>query len=441
MTLREILRLACGNLRRNPLRTALTTCGVTIGIGALVSMVSFGTGMQKNVGEALAKLDAFAAIRVLPRPAAMTGLWDAPARGESKALTDSVVSVIASLPGVEMAYPEVVVPVRLRVGGRERQTMAQVVPLTVGRYAPYNAMTWGRFFAADTAQEVACADHVLRRMGFLHPDSLVGASVELVAAGLDMRALVQLFSSSGLPKAEEVLVPKRAEARLVGVWQHEEFGPAGTATLVMPRGLKERLGAIGSLFDAIGGFQAGGGYPAVYVRAASVQMVEPLVETFEAMGYATFTVLNELKELKKGFLVFDALLGAVGTVALVVAALGIVNTMVMSVLERYKEIGIMKAVGATSAEVKLLFVAETATIGFMGGLGGLILGWAVTIVANAVANHFLLKQGGAAVDFFYIPWWLVAGGVGFALAVSVVAGLFPARRAARVDPVQALRYE
>ncbi|MCR4437879.1 MAG: ABC transporter permease [bacterium] len=441
MNVRDIMRLACGNLRRNPLRAALTTCGVTIGIGALVSMVSFGTGMQKNVGEALAKLDAFAAIRVLPRHAAMNGLWETQTSGESKALTDSVVSLVASLPGVEMAYPEVVVPVRLRVGGRERQTMAQVMPVTVGRYAPYKEMTWGRFFASDAAAEIACADHVLRRMGFQRPDSLVGSTVELVAAGLDPSALLRLFSSSGPPKAEEVLVPKLTQATLVGVWQHEEFGPAGMATLVMPQGLKERLGAIGSLFDLLGGFQAGGGYPAVYVRAASVEMVEPLVETFEAMGYGTFTVLNELKELKKGFLVFDALLGAVGTVALVVAALGIVNTMVMSVLERYKEIGIMKAVGATSAEVKLLFVAESAAIGLMGGLGGLVLGWLVTIVANAVANHFLLKQAAAEVNFFYIPWWLVAGEVAFALAVSVVAGLFPARRAARVDPVQALRYE
>ncbi len=441
MNVQDIVRLAWGNLRRNRLRTALTSGGVTIGIGALVSMVSFGTGMQKNVSAALAQLDAFAAIRVLPRQPAINARWEVTPNEEPKALTDSVVAFIAAMPGVEMAYPEVVVPVRLRLHGRERQTMAHVVPVTVARYAPFRTLTWGRFLASDTAAEVACSDMVLRRMGFQRPDSLVGCTVELVAAGLDLPRLMRLFSGPTLPRAEELLAPMRAQATLVGVWQHQEFGPAGMPSMVMPRGLKERLGAVASLTDIIAGFQAGGGYPAVYVRAAKVEMVEPLVETFEAMGYGTFTVLNELKELKKGFLIFDALLGAVGTVALVVAALGIINTMVMSVLERYREIGIMKAVGATSAEVKLLFVTESAAIGWLGGMGGLVLGWAVTKVANAVANRFLIEQGAQAIDFFHITWWLVLGGVAFAVLVSILAGLVPARRAAKVDPVHALRYE
>ena len=128
-------------------------------------------------------------------------------------------------------------------------------------------------------------------------------------------------------------------------------------------------------------------------------------------------------------------------IGITLASLGIINTMVMSILERYKEIGIMKAIGASDKDVKKIFFFESGLIGFLGGVFGLALGWLVSMLINQVANHFLAKQGVPYVDYFSFPWWLCLGAVAFSILVSLAAGLFPALRAARIDPVVALRHD
>jgi len=128
-------------------------------------------------------------------------------------------------------------------------------------------------------------------------------------------------------------------------------------------------------------------------------------------------------------------------VAIVVASLGIINTMVMSILERYREIGIMKAVGASDADVQKIFMFEAGTIGFLGGVLGLTLGWMVSGVINMVINAITSRQGVPAVDYFSFPWWLCFGAIVFSVLVSLLAGIYPTLRAARVDPVTALRHD
>jgi putative ABC transport system permease protein len=137
----------------------------------------------------------------------------------------------------------------------------------------------------------------------------------------------------------------------------------------------------------------------------------------------------------------DMFLAAIAMIAITVSTLGIINTMVMSILERYREIGIMKAIGASDKDVKKIFFFESGMIGFLGGVFGLALGWVVSMVINQVANYFMAKQGAPYVHFFSFPWWLCLGAVAFSILVSLAAGLYPAVRAARVDPVVALRHD
>jgi ABC-type antimicrobial peptide transport system permease subunit len=115
--------------------------------------------------------------------------------------------------------------------------------------------------------------------------------------------------------------------------------------------------------------------------------------------------------------------------------------MVMSILERTRDIGIMKAIGGSEKQIMWIFFVEAGTIGFLGGIFGLILGWLVTVVANQVANTKLLPAGEPPVNFFYFPLWLILGAVSFSVLVSLAAGLYPALRAANIDPVRALRHD
>lgn len=159
------------------------------------------------------------------------------------------------------------------------------------------------------------------------------------------------------------------------------------------------------------------------------------------MGLAVICLADELKEFKREFIILDTILGAIGAVALIVAALGIINTMVTSILERVREIGIMKAIGGSEADIRSIFFVEAGTVGLLGGIFGLGLGWLVTRIGNLVVNRYLRPEGFAPVDLFHIPMWLMLGALVFSLVVCLVAGLYPATRAARVDPVDALRHD
>jgi putative ABC transport system permease protein len=182
-------------------------------------------------------------------------------------------------------------------------------------------------------------------------------------------------------------------------------------------------------------------YSTVTVRVARAQDTEEVEKKIRDMGYTAFSIADVLKNDRRAFILLDLFLGLVGSIALTVASLGIVNTMVMSILERTREIGIMKAIGGSDEDVRRIFLIEAALIGVMGGVFGLILGWAVGRGINYGANYYLRTQGVPATNLFLIPWWLVAGGVTFALLVSLIAGSVPAMRASRLDPIQALRHD
>jgi putative ABC transport system permease protein len=115
--------------------------------------------------------------------------------------------------------------------------------------------------------------------------------------------------------------------------------------------------------------------------------------------------------------------------------------MVMSILERYKEIGIMKAVGASDKDVKKIFFFESGVIGFMGGVFGLALGWIVSHVINLIINGFATRQGVPHMNYFSFPWWLCLGAIAFSILISLLAGIYPTVRAARIDPIVALRHD
>ena len=135
----------------------------------------------------------------------------------------------------------------------------------------------------------------------------------------------------------------------------------------------------------------------------------------------------------------NGFLATIGGVSLFVATMMIINTLVMAVLERRREIGLLKSLGASNGDVVRLFLTEASVIGALGGVGGLLLGYLVARITSALANAQAVRAGATGLDLVAFPIWLILGAMALAVAVSVAAGLYPARRAARVDPVVALR--
>jgi putative ABC transport system permease protein len=196
-----------------------------------------------------------------------------------------------------------------------------------------------------------------------------------------------------------------------------------------------------SVWDILNRDKKEGTYSSIYVRVEKMEDVSPVRKEIENMGLGVFSIADEMKEMKQVFLIMDSLLGAIGTVALIIAALGIINTMIMSIMERTREIGIMKAVGGSENQIKMIFFVEAAFIGLIGALFGLALGWFVSRIANIIINTKLSPMDAPEVDLFYFPLWLITGAIAFSILVSLAAGLYPAIRAARIDPVRALRHD
>jgi putative ABC transport system permease protein len=182
-------------------------------------------------------------------------------------------------------------------------------------------------------------------------------------------------------------------------------------------------------------------YSMLTVRMVSATQAEAVEDAVKKMHFSAYSYLDATRSMRRFFAVLDMFLGIFGSLALAVASLAIVNTLVMAVLERRREIGIMKAIGASDSDVKRVFFAEAATMGFLGGVIGVVLGWLIGRAINLGANLYLQRLKMPPEGLLMVPLWLALAAVLFAVLVSVVAGIYPAARAARLDPVEALRYE
>jgi putative ABC transport system permease protein len=276
-------------------------------------------------------------------------------------------------------------------------------------------------------------------------DSILGARVEIASTTFDLGQAARSFMRNLAPPSRLPLKEEVFRLRVSGVRSRPSGFGLGrfSGGLLMPIETAAAMPRLGfsDVWDLLDESDGGDGYESVYVRTRSIDDLTPVRTAIEGMGYGVIAVADQLEEIKRSFLIMDALLGTVGTIALIVAALGIINTMVTSILERTREIGVMKAIGGSERDIRWVFFSEAAMIGLVGGAFGLVLGWVVTEIANAVANHYLRPQGVPEVDLFHIPLWLVLGALLFSTGVSLLAGLYPASRAAAVDPVKALRHD
>jgi ABC-type antimicrobial peptide transport system permease subunit len=184
------------------------------------------------------------------------------------------------------------------------------------------------------------------------------------------------------------------------------------------------------------------GYDLAVVQADDVARAAELVRTFRSDGYRVQSLELILEQANRVFAVINVMLASVGGLALFVASLGIVNTMIMAIYERTREIGTMKAIGASRGDIRGLFMIEAGLIGLLGGAVGIVGGWLLGLLLNQVIAWYIERER-LPIDatFFVTPWWLALAALGFAAMVGIVAGLYPAARAARLDPLVALRYE
>jgi putative ABC transport system permease protein len=453
MRLSDYIQLSFSSLWKRRLRTFLTVFGVTIGIGALVSMVSFGKGVQKNVADSFRSLELFNSITVFASDFLADGRAEDPDRGEKRdaleeksqaVLDDAMVTRIGRLKGVEFVFPEVRIPAAVRFNDEEEFRLLQVIPAEVAssKMMRYRA---GKAYSRDDGASVIVSSSLLRQFKVKDLESVLGQKIVISSLALDFSLLNPAGLAAVLQGGKLPFTAEKYELTIVGVIDDLGFGgpsPIRSDVFVPPETSRrmKRL-PFSSIWDLFRAQEGRLGYSALNVRLSSPWFVESVKKEISEMGFRTLALLDQFREVQQGFLVMNMILAAVGMIAIVVASLGIINTMIMSILERYSEIGIMKAVGASDGDIQRVFFFESSAIGFLGGIFGLALGYGVSGLINRIVNYFLARQGVPFIDYFSFPLWLGLGAVAFSIVVSLVSGIYPARRAARIDPVRALRHD
>jgi len=486
MTIRDVIDIGLGNMWRMKLRTSLTLLGVVIAIGAFVSMLSLGAGMQKNVSEQFDKLGLLFTIQVSQKHQEEGGDTT-----KSPSLNDSVLTKMMNLPGVQLVYPFEDYQVTVSFDDTVFNTKAQALAVNALETKLFSTMQAGIPFDSDSAKQAVVTDEFIDSLKITEPDSAIGQKliISVKVATIDS-ALIHIFMKDGKFLWDRLkgirfdsLFYREYRSRVV----RREFGDAvgrfidgylnarttvsDTLTIVgvlnetrqrfrvqpiiLPLATGERFSAAGfsgDMTDLIGALSSGQlfqssasptskSYSRVTIDLKRGYSHKPVVDSIRAMGFRAFSYAEDFEEITKFFTYFDLGLGVIGLIALFVSSLGIVNTMMMSITERRREIGVLKSLGAYEREIKLMFLVESALIGSIGSVFGILLGWGISRVASAVSKIIMIKQGVDPIEVFALPWWLIAVALLLGLTVSLIAGYYPSSRAARLDPVESLRYE
>jgi putative ABC transport system permease protein len=459
----DLGELALRNLREALLRNSLTTLGVAVGVASLVAMLSLGVGLQDLASRRLANSGLFDTVLVTSR----RNLRDfnrssadksAPPQ-KARPLDDDARKEMEQLPNVVEVYPQIRFPTEVRYNGNPFSTVVAGVPVSARGNGAYDGMQ-GNFFSSPIADEAILQIEFAKDLSD-QPSTLIGK--ELIVRYVERQPLASQAAPADPPTAKKVdgsaaasandainegfsIVPREKELRIVGIIETEPaagFGGFGNGRLFIPLDVATTLRAaqVTDLRDAVRTPSGKPTYANLTVRAKSPSQVEAIETSIKNIGFSTFSLLDATRNLRLFFTIFDLLLAIFGSLALAVATLGIVNTLVMAILERRREIGILKALGAADLDVKQLFFVEAGVMGLFGGIIGVCMGWLIGRAVTWGTNLYLHRQNLPPAHVFSVPWWLVLGGIAFAVVVSLAAGLYPATRAARLNPVEALRYE
>jgi putative ABC transport system permease protein len=474
MKARDLGELAIRNLREALLRNSLTTLGIAVGVASLVAMLSLGVGLQELATKRLSNSGLFDTVIVMPksglrgfgrapepprRPASETGSGSGSGVGQDRAprvsppLDEAARDAMKKLPNVIEVYPQIRFPTEVRYGGKPYATMVAGIPESARGNGAFDGIN-GNFFSSANTDEAILQVEFAKDISE-QPSSLIGK--ELVLRYAERQALgAPGDAADGAAKPSDAegngsaggfsVVPREKHLRIVGIVDTEPaagFGGIGSGRVLIPLQVAETLRAaqLNDLRDVVRGESGKTTYASLTVRAKSPSQVEKIESAIKEMGFSTFSLLDATRNLRLFFTIFDSLMGIFGSLALAVSTLGIINTLVMAILERRREIGVLKALGAADRDVQQLFFAEAGVMGLVGGILGVGLGWLIGRAVTWGTNVYLAKQDLPPAHVFAVPFWLILGGIGFSVGVSLVAGLYPASRAARLNPVEALRYE
>jgi len=431
----DLLRNAFFNLWRRKLRSFLTIFAVVIGASLVSLLVSLGIGAQQFITAQIKAMMPPDVVMVASSkkgfdiglgglgfgrsPQEVSDSEDSPSSSEPLTLQD--IEAVRALEHVERIDPYVILRaewVELQGSDKRLRTRLRAMP----QYQLEETdLVAGRHLTEQSRQECIIANQYIDSFGLEKAEDALGQEVIV--------RVRQWTSFIGLPSETEDF-----NFEIVGV---TEKTLSSTQIIISIEDGKE----ISRFWVDNPNWYTDDIPPAILqVKLEDSQYADQVAQAVEDLGLGAITSNDVLGLISTIFVIIQAVLSAFGLIALGVASLGIINTLIMAIYERTREIGVMKAVGASRGTIRLLFTAEGVIIGFLGGIIGVGIGYALGLAINRVSHATFLKDF-QTFNISAFPWWLIVGVIALSTIIALAATLYPAHRASRLDPIEALRYE
>lgn len=465
MKTKDLILMSLRNLNRRKLRTFLTVLGVVIGSISIIMMISLGFGMTDSTKKQLASAGSLTQIDIYPANR-YGGMDEEDGKkkktGKVAKLDDASVEKLKKIPHVEAVLATEQFEAQINV--KNLQGYASIVGVDPVEYAKFDIkLDSGRMLQEGDVNQVVMGRDVLRWLS--NPQRpRMGASQQEERDPLTTKMFLTLNQAGGYDpddKSNEANKPKQKyQIEAVGVFRDDDY--ENNYYIVMPidylRKMKKDAKKLqaGNRQNGYNDYMFGGRqdkenkYNNIKVKVDNVDNVQKVQEQIEAMGLKPHSLNDILVEINNSSKTQRLILGGIGAVSLLVAAIGISNTMVMSIYERTKEIGVMKVIGASVSDIKKMFLTESAFIGLLGGLIGIVLSFAISALINYLGVKYgfaaNMSGGGFSPDFdpsqlkmSIIPAWLALASLVFSALIGIVSGYFPAKKATKLSALEAMR--
>lgn len=418
---RDTVKVGMRATVRRPLRTSLTTTGVAIGIAAMTLIAALAGGLQGALASPALARSQLHQVAIYPA-------------GDANGFSSGTLATLSEQPHVRAAWGQVAMTGTFTVESASASPQQAVKPagalvsLPPRSSSPDMTLIAGRLPTSDSAVEILLTDRTLMALGFKNAAAALGSTV-------DFNSTSGTLVVSG-PPVNPVTSPLFISLRVVGVVS-SQYMPAGASGALVPYSVAKEYWAKMAGFN---GWKSGE-FANITLLADSGGAVDALSRRVESLGFQPQTFGDVFRGFEDLLSRLRIALLALALVALLLACLGIANTMYSAVLERTKEIGVLKALGARSRDVLLLFVAEAALIGLAGGIIGTLGAVGLAQMGNEAVDRLVQSVAGTGIDVFRTDFGIAVAALVLAVVLSTVSGLLPSMRAAVQDPSRALRYE
>lgn len=402
MLVTDLIRLATRMFRTSLSRTLLTILGISVGIGAILFLVSLGYGLQKMILEKITTSDALLSLDVTSGEI------------EGLKLNGETLQGISRIPGVAETSPLITAQAQMNIDDISSELAVNFVSREFLKLDG-TVLKKGEFYSDDEADKnkIIISSSALKLFN-LNEDQIFGKTIKF-----------SLFVNGTANATDNIIrnsINLDGDFKVAGIVDEES-----TNYVYLPFAGSQVLESAD--------------FSKVKVKVSQEKDLDVVRDAIIEQGYLVSALSDIIAQANQIFKVVQIVLASFGIVALVVSAIGMFNTMTIALLERTQEIGIMKSLGATSADVWKMFLTESLIIGFLGGSGGIAIGILGGQLFNLGLNFLAGAFGGQKINMFYTPFWFIAMIMVFSTVVGLVTGFYPARRAAKISALEALRYK